>query len=108
MNLLRRPTAGSGFITQAELNPIDVPSSGTRAVRSTGSIPCEFLYVPLFGRDVFTFDAERDQYCCPLGHPLPLARSKRTEGVGVYRADAVLCSACPVKAKCTTKCAQPG
>jgi hypothetical protein len=65
-------------------------------------------YVPLehrsalFGRDVFTFDAERDQYCCPQGHPLPLARSKRTEGV-VYRADAVICNACPVKAKCTIR-----
>jgi transposase len=56
----------------------------------------------LFGRGVFTYDAGRDQYCCPQGHPLPRARSKRTEGVVVYRADSAICNACPVKAKCTT------
>ena len=57
---------------------------------------------PLFGRDVFTYDAELDHYRCPQGHLLPLARSKRTEGVVVYRADPVICNACPVKTKCTT------
>jgi transposase len=56
----------------------------------------------LFGRDVFTYDAERDHYCCPAGHLLPLARSKRTEGVIVYRGDPAICNACPVKAKCTS------
>jgi transposase len=56
----------------------------------------------LFGRDKFTYDAERDQYSCPEHHPLPLARSKRTEGVVVYRADPALCNACPAKAECTT------
>jgi transposase len=55
----------------------------------------------LYGRDKFTYDAVRDQYCCPQGHPLPLARSKRTEGVVVYRGDPVICNACPVKTKCT-------
>ena len=67
-------------------------------------------YVPLtdfehrsgfYGRDVFTYDAEQDQYCCPQGHPLPLARSKRTEAVVVYRAEPAICNACPVKAQCT-------
>jgi hypothetical protein len=57
---------------------------------------------PLFGRDVFTYDAEHDHDRCPQGHLLPLARSKRTEGVVVYRADPVICNACPVKTKCTT------
>ena len=56
----------------------------------------------LFGRDVFTYDADRDQYCCPQGHPLPLARRKRTEDVVVYRADPAICNACPVKERCTT------
>ena len=35
-------------------------------------------------------------------HPLPLARSKRTEGVVVYRSDPAICNRCPIKAKCTT------
>jgi hypothetical protein len=56
----------------------------------------------LYGRDVFTYDPAQDQYCCPQGHPLPLARSKRTEGVVVYRADPAICNACPIKTKCTT------
>jgi len=56
----------------------------------------------LFGRDTFTYDAERDQYSCPQGHPLPLARSKRTEAVVVYRADPTICNACPFKTQCTT------
>ena len=68
-------------------------------------------YVPLtdfehrsdfYGRDKFTYDAKRDQYSCPQGHPLPLARRKRTEGVVVYRADPATCNACPVKEHCTT------
>jgi hypothetical protein len=56
----------------------------------------------LYGRDKFTYDSGRDQYCCPQGHPLPLARSKRTEGVVVFRADPAICNACPVKTQCTT------
>ncbi len=56
----------------------------------------------LYGRDAFTYDPERDLYCCPQGRPLPLARSKRTEGVVVYRGDPAVCNACPAKTKCTT------
>lgn len=68
-------------------------------------------YVPLtdfehrsdfYGRDAFSYDPERDQYCCPQDHPLPLARSKRTEGVVVYRGDPAVCNVCSVKAQCTT------
>jgi hypothetical protein len=51
---------------------------------------------------MFTYDRERDHYPCPQGHLLPLARSKRTEGVVVYRVDPAICNACPAKAKCTT------
>jgi hypothetical protein len=51
----------------------------------------------LYARDAFTYDAKRDQYCCPQGHLLPLARSKRTEDVVVYRADSAVCDACPVR-----------
>ena len=67
-------------------------------------------YVPLpdfehrtafYGRDTFTYDAERDDYRCPEGQPLPRYRAKHTEEVVVYRADAATCNACPVKAACT-------
>src|SRR3954451_25101971 len=56
----------------------------------------------LYGRDAFTYEAAADAYHCPQGHLLPLLRSKRTEGVVVYRGDSVICNACPVKSKCTT------
>jgi Transposase DDE domain len=56
----------------------------------------------LYGRDAFTYDAAADAYHGPQGHLLALARSKRTEGVVVYRGDPAICNACPVKSKCTT------
>jgi hypothetical protein len=55
-----------------------------------------------YGRDAFTYDADRDQYRCPESHPLVHERVKATEGVIVYRAEAAICNACSVKAKCTT------
>jgi hypothetical protein len=56
---------------------------------------------PFYGQDDFAYDAVRDVYRCPAGHPLARERSKHTEGVIVYRADAATCNACPLKAKCT-------
>jgi IS5 family transposase len=54
-----------------------------------------------FGRDVFTYDAEADVYRCPQGQSLPRRKSKYTEQVVMYRADAATCNACSVKASCT-------
>jgi transposase len=68
-------------------------------------------YVPLtdfahrndfYGQDDFVFDPERDEYCCPQGHPLRRYAVKRTEGAVAYRGEAAVCNACPVKAQCTT------
>jgi hypothetical protein len=56
---------------------------------------------PFYGRDKFIFDAERDEYRCPEGQPLPRYRAKHTEEVVVYRADAAACNACSRKAACT-------
>jgi transposase len=53
------------------------------------------------GRDQFTYDPERDAYRCPEGQPLPRYRAKHTKEVIVYRANAVTCNACPLKAACT-------
>jgi transposase len=94
---LHQLTGDAGYGTIE--NIVDVEDAGIRA------------YVPLtdfehrsdfYGRDEFTYDPERDRYCCPRGHPLPLARRKRTEDVVVYRADPAICNACPVKERCTT------
>lgn len=40
-------------------------------------------------------------YWCAEGLPLARYRAKHTEEVVVYRADAIVCNACPVKAACT-------
>jgi hypothetical protein len=56
---------------------------------------------PFYGPSRFTYDRERDEYRCPEGHPLSRLKAKYTEGVTVYRAEAAICNACPVKAACT-------
>src|SRR5215212_12229580 len=56
---------------------------------------------PFYGQDEFMYDAAQDAYHCPAGHVLGRERIKHTEGVIVYRADAVTCNVWPLKAKCT-------
>ena len=54
-----------------------------------------------YSPDLFQYDAENDQYICPQKHKLPLYSRRKTEEKFVYRADAKVCDACPVKEKCT-------
>jgi transposase len=56
---------------------------------------------PLFGKQRLRYDAEQDQYHCPHGAVLPRWKTKYTERVVVYRAQAETCNTCPLKAKCT-------
>jgi transposase len=57
---------------------------------------------PFYGASRFTYDPDRDEYRCPEDHVLRRRKAKYTEGVVVYRAEAAICNACPVKAACTT------
>jgi transposase len=57
---------------------------------------------PLYGKQRFSFDAERDQYVCPGGSRLSRQKSEYTQRIVVYHAEATTCNACPLKAKCTT------
>ena len=54
-----------------------------------------------FGASHFTYDSDQDVYRCPEGailHPSRIEwKAEKTE----YRADAGICNACPLKAKCT-------
>ena len=68
-------------------------------------------YVPLtdfdhrtdfYGQDDFIFDAGAGRIPLPGGPVRCRYATKRTEGVVVYRGEATICNACPVKAKCTT------
>lgn len=56
---------------------------------------------PYYGMSRFTYDAQRDEYRCPQGQPLPRRTTKYTEDKVLYRANAATCNACPVKAECT-------
>jgi transposase len=49
----------------------------------------------------FKYDTERDLFICPQDHEIPLWSRRKSEDVFVYRADAKVCDACPVKVKCT-------
>ena len=56
---------------------------------------------PYYGASRFTDDAQRDEYQCPQGQPLPRRKTTYTEAEVLYRADATACNVCPVKAECT-------
>ena len=55
----------------------------------------------LYPPERFRYDPERDLYICPQGEEVPYWYRRSTEEVFVYRADAEVCNACPVKTKCT-------
>jgi transposase len=54
-----------------------------------------------YSPNLFKYDSEQDLYICPQKHELPLWVRRKSEEVFVYRVDADVCDACPVKAKCT-------
>jgi hypothetical protein len=68
-------------------------------------------YVPLadwdrrpgfYGPSRFPYDATRDEYRCPQGHPLRRHHPSYRLEAWIYRADRTSCDACPVRAACTT------
>jgi hypothetical protein len=57
---------------------------------------------PYYGPSRFAYDAEHDVYRCPQGATLRRNKAVYTgRDIVIYRADAAVCNACPVKADCT-------
>jgi DDE family transposase len=56
---------------------------------------------PFFGKSAFTYDAGQDIHHCPQRQRLSRRKTRHTEEEIVYRADARICNACPVKTQCT-------
>ncbi len=56
---------------------------------------------PYYGPSLFTYDYEHDVYHCPQGETLRRRKIRYTDENVIYRADAAVCNACPVKADCT-------
>ena len=78
-------------ITNLERDGIHAYVPVTDTSKRTGFCPPE----------VFDYDPEQDRFICPQEHELPLWSRRKSEEVFVYRADAKICDACPVKTKCT-------
>jgi transposase len=79
-------------------NIVGMEHDGIRAYLPTPDLSQRSPFYPL---ERFTYDAQRDLYVCPQGHELRLYSRRQSEEVFVYRADAALCNACPLKAQCT-------
>jgi transposase len=56
---------------------------------------------PYYGPSLFTYDRDRDRYLCPQGAMLRRRKISYGQEKVLYRADAAICNACPVKADCT-------
>jgi transposase len=56
---------------------------------------------PYYGPSLFTYDAEHDRYLCPESEVLRRRKASYRQEKVLYRADAAVCNACPVKASCT-------
>jgi len=54
-----------------------------------------------YGPSRFTYDTARDEMRCPQGQLLTRYTAKHDVQAVVYRAEAAICNACPVKRKCT-------
>lgn len=50
----------------------------------------------------FRYDAQTDSYTCPAGQNLPLSSYDRYTESFIYRTSAKICTACPIKARCTS------
>ena len=58
---------------------------------------------PLFGKSRFTYQPERDAYRCPRGQEIYPEQTYHTaQRYTTYRALAVACAPCPLRAACTT------
>ena len=55
----------------------------------------------LYPAELFHYDPERDLFICPEGQEVPLYKRSYSENEFVYRVDAAICNACPVKSQCT-------
>jgi hypothetical protein len=55
----------------------------------------------IFPRGAFTYDPERDAFCCPAGQTLKRTSFNRVRNHYEYRIDGEVCAGCKLRAKCT-------
>ena len=79
-------------------NIVGLEERGIKAYLPTPDLSKRSEY---YSSDLFQYDAENDRYIYPQNHVMPLWSRRKSEENYVYRADAKVCDACPVKEKCT-------
>ncbi len=94
-----RPRQATGDTTYGTVE--NIVALEDQAIRAYVPLPDFDQRTPYYGASRFTYDPERDEYRCPEGQVLRRRKAKYTEGVMVYRAEAAICNACPLKAACT-------
>jgi hypothetical protein len=94
---LRQVTGDSTYGTTETI--VAVEDAGMRASFPLPDFDHRSAY---FGRDRFTYEAERDAYRCLDGQEWRFREHKYTERTRVYQAPAAACNACPLKTQCTT------
>jgi transposase len=95
-----RPRQVTGDTTYGTVE--NIVALADASIRAFFPLPDFDRRTPFFGKGAFIYDAERDAYRCPQGQLLPRRKTKGTEAEVVYRANAVICNACPVKLQCTS------
>lgn len=79
-------------------NIVGLEERGVKAYLATSDLSQRTQYYPA---ELFHYDFEKDHYVCPQGEIVPLHSRRRTEQVAVYKLNAKVCNACPVKVQCT-------
>ena len=79
-------------------NIVGIEKRGIKAYLPIPDLSKRTKYYPA---KIFQYDPKKDQYICPQRQILPRTSRRNTEQVILYRANASLCNACPVKEECT-------
>ncbi len=95
-----RPRQVIGDTTYGTIENIVVIEAA--GIRAYVPLPDFDRRTPGFGKHRFAYDAEADVFHCPGGQVLRPHKLKHAEPVRIYQAPAAACTACPLKAHCTT------
>jgi Transposase DDE domain len=79
-------------------NIVGLEERGIKAYLPTSDFSQRTKY---YSAKLFQYDSEKDHYICPQGQILPLVSRRTSEQVLLCKPKAEVCSACPVKSKCT-------
>ena len=92
----RQVTGDTTYATDENIRAIE--AAGMHAYMSLADWDRSSFYGP----SRFSYEAEHDFYRCPEGHELHRYSYRSADEAVVYRGDAAICYACPVKAACMT------